>query len=52
MDGSSWVTAVGNPLLAGGVFEGATLTVLFGKDLDLVIQKLPIIACTHYAGVI
>ena len=25
MDGGNWLTAVGNPLLAGSVFEGATL---------------------------
>ena len=26
MDGGNWLTAVGNLLLAGDVFEGATLT--------------------------
>ena len=29
MDGGSWLTAVGNLLLAGGVFEGATLMLMY-----------------------
>ena len=29
MDGGNWLTAVGNLLLAGGVFEGATLTKVY-----------------------
>ena len=28
MDGGNWLTAVGNLLLAGGVFEGATLIII------------------------
>ena len=39
MDGGNWLTAVGNLLLAGGVFEEATLNV-YSYVVDLITCTL------------